>query len=146
MKNQAFIKGYNDTQSVDIDSFGVTLVRGWREALLTPPPVKSYISNSNRKQDGINALTAPEFCKKDKRDVELPFYIEGSNEEEYLSNLSDFFEKIAYSGEISLKVPQLRTVYKLVYTSCSKFGDYGLKRGTFTLKMTENNPGNRENI
>ena len=38
MKNQAFIKlvGEADTAYIDLGYFGVTLIRGWREALLTP--------------------------------------------------------------------------------------------------------------
>lgn len=46
MKNQAFIKmvGEADTAYADLDTFGVTLIKGWREALLTPTSVKSYVT------------------------------------------------------------------------------------------------------
>lgn len=46
MKNNAFIKLVDEADStyIDLDAFGITLVRGWREALLTPAPVKGYVT------------------------------------------------------------------------------------------------------
>lgn len=148
MKNQAFIKSVNeaDTAYVDIDTFGVTLIKGWREALLMPASVKSYVTNDSRLQDGVAIIASSEYTKKDKRDISLSFFLEGTDESDYLSKLENFLDKIAYSGEICLKVPTLKCIYKLVYSQCSKFGDYGLKKGNFTLKMTENDPSDRRKI
>lgn len=148
MKNQAFIKLINETDKdyVDIDTFGVTLTRGWREALLTPPPVKSYISNDSRLSHGVAVVASAKFCKIDKREINLSFFLEGESEADYLEKYEHFLNKIAYSGEFCLKVPCLKRVFKLVYTQCSRYGDYGLKKSNFTLKLTENNPKDREKI
>lgn len=148
MKNQAFIKLINETDKdyVDIDTFGVTLTRGWREALLTPPPVKSYISNDSRLSHGVDVVASAKYCKIDKREINLPFFLEGESEADYLEKYERFLNKIAYNGEFCLKVPCLKRVFKLVYTQCSKYGDYGLKKSNFTLKLTENNPKDREKI
>lgn len=145
MKNQAFIKLVDeaDTAYVDLDTFGVTLVRGWREALLTPAPVKSYVTNDSRLEHGQAVIATSKYAKKDKRDVSLTFFLEGISQSDYLSKYEAFLAKIAYSGQICMKVPCLNRVFKLVYSQCSQFGDYGLKRGKFVLKLTEYNPNDR---
>lgn len=145
MKNIAFIKLINegDSSYVDLDIFGITLVKGWREALLTPAPVKDYVTNDSRLEHGQSVIATPKYAKKDKRDVSISFFLEGKTEEEYLQRYENFLNKIAYSGEFCLKVPQLKRIFKLVYSQCSQFGDYGLKRGKFVLKLTEYNPDDR---
>lgn len=148
MKNDAYIKliGEADEAYVDLDAFGITLVRGWREALLTPAPVKSYVTNSSRLEDGERIIALPENAKRDKRDVSITFFLEGKTQADYLSKYEGFLNKIAYSGQFCLKVPVLNRIFKLVYSQCSQFGDYGLKRGKFTIKLTESNPSDRETI
>ena len=148
MKNNAFIKLVDEADSayVDIDAFGITLVRGWREALLTPAPVKGYVINDSRLEHGQSVIAAPKFAKKDKREVSISFFLEGNSEEDYLQKYEAFLNKIAYSGEFCLKVPRLKRVFKLVYTQCSQFGDYGIKKGKFVLKLTEYNPNDREKL
>lgn len=148
MKNDAYIKLIREADNayVDLDSFGITLVRGWREALLTPAPVKSYVTNSSRLEDGERIIALPENAKRDKRDVSITFFLEGKTQADYLSNYESFLNKIAYSGQFCLKVPVLNRIFKLVYSQCSQFGDYGLKKGKFTIKLTESNPGDRETI
>ena len=145
MRNQAFIKLVNeqDDAYVDIDTFGVTLTKGWREALLTPAPMKSYVTNDSRLEHGQSVIATSKYAKKDKRDVSISFFLEGGSEEDYLQKYEAFLDKIAYSGEFCFKVPRLKRVFKLVYTQCSQFGDYGLKRGKFVLKLIEYNPNDR---
>mgnify|MGYP004534286287 FL=1 len=148
MKNQAFVKLVNEANEayIDIDTYGITLTRGWREALLAPPPVKNYISNDSRLENGVAIVATAKYVRQDKRDINLSFFLEGISEEDYLDKYERFLEKIAYNGEFCLKVPCLKRVYKLVYTQCSKYGDYGLKKSNFTLKLTENNPNDREKL
>lgn len=145
MKNDAFVKLVDEADSayVDLDTFGITLVRGWREALLTPAPVKSYVTNNSRLEHGQSVIATSKYAKKDKRDVSISFFLEGNSQEDYLKKYESFLDKIAYSGQFCLKVPCLRRVFKLVYSQCSQFGDYGLKKGKFTIKFTESNPNNR---
>lgn len=148
MKNQAFIKllGEDDTKYVDLNEFGVTLIRGWREALLTPAPVKSYVSNDSRLEHGISMVATADCSKVNQREIDLPMFLEGETEDDYLDKLEKLFNKIAYSGEICMKVPVLKRVFKFVYSQCTKFGDYGLKKGNFTLKLVEPNPKDRLKI
>ncbi len=148
MKNQAFIKllGEDDTKYVDLNEFGVTLIRGWREALLTPAPVKSYVSNDSRLEHGISMVATADCAKVNQREIDLPMFLEGETEDDYLDKLEKLFNKIAYSGEIYMKVPVLKRVFKFVYSQCTKFGDYGLNKGNFTLKLVEPNPKDRLKI
>lgn len=148
MKNQAFIKllSEDDTKYVDLNEFGVTLIRGWREALLTPAPVKSYVGNDSRLEHGISMVATADCAKVNQREIDLPMFLEGETEDDYLDKLEKLFNKIAYSGEICMKVPVLKRVFKFVYSQCTKFGDYGLKKGNFTLKLVEPNPKDRLKI
>lgn len=146
MKGQAFIKyqDEDDTKYRDLyETYGVTLIRGWREALLKPAAVKDYSKNDSRLEDGIRIIAKKEYAKKKERDILLPFILEAESEKKYLANYEKFLNDIAYSGMIYLKVPVINKVFKLVYTDCQKFGDFGLKKGNFTLKLTEPNPADR---
>lgn len=148
MKNQAFIKlvGEDDTAYTDLGDYGITLIRGWREALLTPAPVKEFVTNDSRLENGVSVIASPKYTKRNKRDVSISFFLEGSSEEDYLNKYEKFLEKIAYSGQFCLKVPCMKRVFKFVYSQCSKYGDYGLKRSNFTLKLTEYDPTDREKL
>ena len=145
MKNQAFIKLVDeaDTAYVDLDTFGVTLVRGWREALLTPTSVKSYVTNDSRLEHGEQIIATSKYAKMGERDVSISFFLEGSSQDDYLQKYEAFLNKIAFSGQICMKVSCLKRVFKFVYSQCSQFGDYGLKKGKFTIKFTESNPNDR---
>lgn len=146
MKGQAYIKlvSESDAGYIDLNEYGITLIRGWREALLTPTGIKSIVTNDNRLEHGVSVIASSQYIKKDKRDITLSFFLEGSDEMDYLQKYEEFLNKIAYNGQFCLKVPCLKKVFKLVYSSCSKYGDYGLKKSNFTLKLTEHNPNDRE--
>ena len=147
MKGQAFIKyqDEDDTKYRDLyETYGVTLTRGWREVLLKPAAVKDYSKNDSRLEDGIRIIAKKEYAKKKERDVQLSFLLEAESETQYLANYEKFLNDIAYSGMIYLKVPVMNKVFKVVYTDCQKFGDFGLKKGNFTLKLTEPNPADRD--
>lgn len=126
--------------------YGVTLTRGWREALLKPASVKDYTKNDSRLEDGIRVIASSTYAKKKERDVQISCILQGDTESDYLTKYEKFLSDIAYSGMIYLKVPVLNRIFKLVYTDCQKFGDFGLKRGNFTLKFTEPNPADRDTI
>lgn len=76
MKNQAFIKLVDEPNEayIDIDTYGITLTRGWREALLAPPPVKTYVSNDSRLENGVAIVASAKYVRQDKRDINLSFF------------------------------------------------------------------------
>lgn len=146
MKGQAYIKfdGEADTAYRDLySSYGVTLTRGWREALLKPATVKEYTKTDSRLEDGVRIVAKKKYAKQKERDVQLPFILEGTTEADYLTKYESFLNDIAYSGLVYLKIPIMKRIFKLVYSDCAKYGDDGKKTGNFTLKFTEPNPTDR---
>lgn len=148
MYNQAYIKPAQDdaAEYTDLGKFGITLIRGWREALLKPAATKEYTKNDSRLEHGIRMVAKVEYAKKKEREVQISCILEGETESDYLAKYEDFLNAIAYGGMIQLKVPVMNRVFKFVYSDCAKFGDFGLKKGNFTLKFTEPNPDDREAI
>lgn len=146
MKGQAYIKFDDETDTAYRDLFsnyGVTLTRGWREALLKPASIKEYSKTDSRLEDGVRMVAKKKYAKLKERDVQLPFILEGTTEADYLTKYESFLTDIAYSGMVYLKIPIMKRVFKLVYSDCAKFGDDGKKTGNFTLKFTEPNPADR---
>ena len=138
MKGQAKINGY------DIwETWGAAFAKGTYEKLLAPPPMKDYIVNSSRLVHGKNIMT--HNARTDSRDISIQIFIEGKSEEQYLSRYKSFLDEVQ-KGDVVLSVPRLKTIFHFVYTGCSSYGDYGLKRGKFTVKLTEPSISNREDI
>lgn len=131
--------------NVPIKRYGAVACRGFYEALLTPPSVKPYITNSSRLENGTRVVATEAMAKVESRQLSLSFFIEGEDTDDYLAKYARFMQAIS-AGEIELKVERLNRVYKLVYTSSSQYGDYGVKRGKFVLKFTEHNPANATKI
>lgn len=137
MKGQAFI---NDK---DIWlTWKASLCKGTYEQLLKPAPMKEYIVNNSRAEHGVRIVANKTNSKIDSRSFSINLYIEGRTQEEYISNVESFMDEIS-SGLFSFKVPQLNKVYKLVYTDCSNYGDYGLRKGKFVIKLSEPNVKDR---
>lgn len=144
MKGQAFITnellGIKDK---DLGDYGVTLIRGWKEALLKNLTPKSYVTNSSRLENGDRyAIPNKDAIRYKSREISLTFLLEGSSEEDYIEKLAAFQEVIV--GSVKIRFPSLKNrTYTLVYLDCSKYGHYGNKRGNFVLKMTEPQPSIR---
>lgn len=140
MKGQAFI---NDK---DIWlTWRASLCKGSYEQLLKPAPMKEYITNNSRGEHGMRIVANSGNSKTDYRTLSLSLFIEGDTQSEYLNNIETFIDEIS-SGVFSLKIPRLNKVYQLVYTDCSNYGDYGLKKGKFVIKLTEPNTKDRVSI
>lgn len=150
MKNQAFIRSAENEATEEwadlYETYGVTLTRGWREALLKPADVKDYTTNDSRLEHGVRMVATSAYAKKKERNVQIDFLLQGASESDYLQKYEAFLAKMAYSGKILLKVPAMGRVFKIIYTDCQKYGDDGEKRGNFTLRFTEPNPEDRDSI
>lgn len=124
------------------DTYGVRLVKGAYEALLTPFGMKDYVTNQSRLEHGTR-YTATQYNKKEERTVSFQVVLTGSDMNDYLAKYESFLELLA-SGIIYLNVPRLGYVYKLVYTKCGNFKFYGSNKATFTLEFKEPDPTDRE--
>lgn len=130
--------------------FGASMIRGGIEALLTPAANKEYVTTSSRLRNGTQYQTAN--IKKEQRELTLSFCIEGDTHVAYLNNYEAFLNEI--NGAFTLRVlaqdivdglyyTKFDRTFNLVYTSCSKYGDYGLKKGIFAMKLVEPDPTDR---
>ncbi|MGL5957996.1 MAG: hypothetical protein ACRCZZ_05335 [Phocaeicola sp.] len=135
MKNQAYIN------NVDISIYGAYLTTGAYAALRKPAPEKELVENKSRLEHGKRVVATSETIRKDERNVNLSIWIVGESEEDFLTKFNAFMS--AASGQFQLKVPKMRTVYKLVYKDCSSYVEYSLKKAKFTLKLEEPNPNDR---
>lgn len=140
MKEQAFINNKDMWLT-----WKASFCKGTYEQFLKPSPMKEYITNNSRKEHGLRVVANSSNSRTDSRSLSIMMFIEGATQTEYLSNLENFMNEIS-NGIFSLKIPKLNKVYKLVYTDCSNYGDYGLKKGKFVIKLTEPNTKDRTSI
>lgn len=125
-------------------TWGVNMGEGFLDAIDAPLPMKEYVEDESRLEDGIRIDTGNP--KVDSRDITLGFTIMGSSETDYRSKKAAFQAELQ-KGMFTIRIPALGTQkYKMVYTG--KSISYGLSKrrdfGHFTMKCTEPNPADRE--
>ena len=140
MKGKFYING-KDAYS----EFGAVFLRGTYETLLKPAPMKDYITNTSRLEHGVRYLANANTAKTNERTIQLSIFINGSSERDYIEKVSALMTELE-KGSFTLKVMDLGYVYNLVYTDCASYGDYGRKRGKFTLKLIEPNTKDRQTV
>lgn len=123
--------------------WGVNMGEGFIDTLDAPLPMKEYIENESRLEDGKRVLTSN--VKKDSREITLSFTITGTSESDYRSK-KKAFETELYNGALTISVPKISSdVYHLIYTG--KNVSYGLSLdrcfGNFSAKFEEPNPSDR---
>lgn len=124
--------------------WGVNMAEGFLDAIDAPLPMKDYVEDESRLEDGIRIDTSNP--KVDSRDITLGFTITGNSETDYRSKKAAFQTELQ-KGAFTIRIPALGTQkYKMVYTG--KSISYGLSHrrsfGRFTMKCTEPNPADRE--
>lgn len=138
MKGQCIINGH-DMWEV----WGATFCAGTYEAILTPAPNKAFIESKCRSEHGVKIV--PNNPKVDERNLSISIMVEGATEKEYLERYESFVDEL-HKGLLEMKVTKLNRIFKFYYDGCQKYGDYGLKRGKFILKLREPNPNDRQII
>lgn len=129
--------------------YGIRLAETSVTALMTPPPLKDYITNSSALEHGKRVLTdSGNRPKVNEREVQLVISLEASSLAQFLIRYRAFCD-VLRQGSISLtlKIQEGDTNYKetfyLNYLSCSQYSEYNGRLGKFTLKFNEPNPENR---
>lgn len=123
--------------------WGVNMGDGFIDTIDAPLPMKEYIENESRLEDGKRVLTSN--VKKDSREITLSFTITGTSESDYRAK-KKAFETELYKGSLTISVPKISgDVYHLIYTG--KNVSYGLSLdrcfGNFSAKFEEPNPSDR---
>lgn len=122
--------------------WGMGFEDGALAALLTPAPMKEYVTARSRLRDGATVITDVATVKTDSRDVSLPFHIVAADADELMTRYAGLCSELA-KGKLELRTRWAAGFFRLWYVSCSQMS---LLRGgicKFTLKLTEPNPSNR---
>lgn len=125
-------------------TYGITFGADSLAALLTPPPVKSYIQSKSALMHGIQVLTSEETLPKvDARDVQLIFYLRAKDREQFITRYEDVCE-VLRGGKIDIRTKyQPKVTYHFKYISCTQFSQFNGRLAKFILKLEEPNPQNR---
>ena len=108
--------------------------------LMTPAPLKEYITNKSPLRHGKEVV--PVAPKVDERDVTLVLNIVGKTRAAFLTNYANFIA-VLQAGDIAIQTRYTNDVYHMKYVSCQQFSSYRGGVGKFTLKLNEPNPMNR---
>lgn len=121
------------------DTWGVNMGDNFLNVLLMPPPVKDYIENKSRLEDGKRLILSNE--KVDERDLTLTFTIQGDNQIDYISKFKEFMAEMA-SGLVEIEIPILgNDIYRVYYKNATSYA-MSIDR-TFSkiaIKVCEPNP------
>ena len=124
-------------------TWGVSMGKGFIDALHELPGKKEYITNDNRLVDGVGYCSV--IPKSNQRQVTLTFTIIGISPADFSSKRDAFFNELD-KGDVSISVPQdCPSVYHLKFMDST--GSYGQNtQRTFCkvgVKFVETNPKNR---
>lgn len=122
--------------------WGVRMGEGFLDTLNGYYPLKEYITNNDRTQDGVQYFGAP---KVNERSLTLNFTIEGSDKDDFTVKNRAFAEMMR-KGDVTIQVPADRPdVYHLKYTgkSCTFARNVERTFAKIGLAFIEPTPTNR---
>lgn len=118
-------------------AWGLSLFSDAINTLITPAPMKDYISNESRLEHGSRVISSN--AKVASREVSIPFLIEGTSRADFIRKYMSFVDEL-YKGTIALYIPELNKTFTLLYLSCGKYGSYGDCKAKLMVKFTDPNP------
>ncbi len=144
------VKTYINSTTTDTrERWGITLAEASLTALLTPAPLKSYITNSSALEAGTQVAISPDSAPKpEERDVQLVFALKAPTFATFITRYNAFCEELK-KGDMRLTIHVsegetfMRTTFRLLYISCSQFTEYNGRLGRFVLKLNEPDPEDR---
>lgn len=124
-----------------LTEFGVRMGDGFLDAIYSPSPLKVFIENKSRLQDGKQVIY--NNPRSDERDVTLTFNLEGSSADDYLEKYKKFKVELS-KGLIAIGVPVLGENYQLTYQKSATFA-MNIERtfAKISCKFNEPNPADR---
>lgn len=125
-----------------LNEYGVMMLAGSYNSLLTPPQLKEWVTNIPVDGDGTEYIV-PETSYVQERSVSLIFGIKGETRADFLKKYMGFIN-VLQSGIIDLFVPDLGRHYHLKYEGCTTFDHYNLTACKIAVKFTEPNPKKTE--
>lgn len=129
--------------NIDMDDWGIRMDKGFISALGCPPPMKSFIENSSRLEDGKRVLVRNP--RVNARSLTLGFTIQGKTPGEYQKRKNMFLQELQ-KGYVDIQVPTWSSdIFHLVYTGQNITYDESKSRlfGKMMCKFEEPNPAHR---
>lgn len=121
--------------------WGIVFESSAISALMTPPPMKSFIENSSRLEHGKRVVTTNP--KVESRTLSLSFSLYANDEETFFNRYDSFCAELE-KGTVNIMLSNRPTiVYKLIYKSCKQFTQYNNRLAKFILNLEEPNPKDR---
>jgi len=128
----------------NLDAFaewGVVLPDTSVSQLMAFAPLKPFVSNKTRLDDGTQVITTD--AKVDERDLTLVFYVKASTQAQFNHRI-DALGTVFRNGSFTLWIAErANDYYRLIYQSCSQFTQFNGRLAKFTLKVTEPDPTDR---
>lgn len=128
----------------DKDSYttwGISMDTSSLSALMAPPPMKEFIENKSRLENGKRVITSN--SKIDERNITLTFNLTAKSEDQFFARYNSFCEELA-TGVLHIRSKyQPNVVYKTIYLSCNQFTQFMRGIAGFSLKLVEPNPADR---
>ena len=122
--------------------WGIRMGDGFLDTLNGYSPMKEYITNNDRTQDGVQYIGTP---KVNERNVTLNFTLEGASAPDFAAK-NKAFASVMRQGDITIQVPSdSADVYHLKYTgkSCTFARNTERTFAKIGLAFIEPNPTNR---
>lgn len=122
-------------------AWGMSLDQKGLSALMTPPPMKDNVKNASRAAHGTQVMR--QNARMGARTVNVILQFSARSEEEFWARYSSFCEELK-TGFLTIETKyQPGVVYRMEYNSCTQFMEYGRGMAKFNLKLTENDPSDR---
>lgn len=122
-------------------AWGIVFDSSAISALMTPPPMKSFIENSSRLEHGKRVITTNP--KVDSRTLTLTFSLYANSEETFFERYDSFCAELK-KGTLDIVLSIRPTIkYRLIYKSCKPITQYRNRLAKFSLALEEPNPENR---
>ena len=123
-------------------TWGISMDTSSLSALMTPAPNKEFIENSSRLEHGKRVISSNP--KVDARDITLTINLTAKNEQQFFDRYLSFCSELE-TGVLNIKTSfQPNVVYKMIYLSCSQFTQFMRGIASFSLKLNEPNPKDRD--
>lgn len=123
-------------------TWGMSLDSKGLSALLTPPGAKENVKNSSRAMHGTTVMrNNPRMAA---RTITVVVQFCAKTEEVFWDRYLSFCEELK-TGFLDIEtIYQKDVVYRMEYNSCTQFTEFCRGIAKFTLKLTENDPSDRD--
>lgn len=122
--------------------WGVSMTDAGLSALMTPAANKSPIENKGRLMDGKQVNMAA--TRTDERTLSLPISLTAPTKSAFFTRYEAFCAELA-KGQLNISTKyQPNVLYRTYYISCQQFSQFVREMASFSLRICEPDPTNRQ--